>query len=152
MGDINVKIADEAVNVTIGADPAINVQLGDEAINAEFTDGEVVSVQAVDEAINVQSVEESLTVQLGDEDSINVVIAGADISQGRPFTKTFTGDGTTVKFTFDFAFRSESLLVFLEGIFQGKSLDYTEAVDGKSITFTTTPKANRKIEVFGAYA
>ncbi|MEQ9716273.1 MAG: hypothetical protein ABGF52_12175 [Candidatus Asgardarchaeum sp.] len=59
----------------------------------------------------------------------------------------FTGDGTTTQFNLTYAFKDNSLFVFLTGILQEKDVDYTEAGDKLSITFATAPADGRKIEV-----
>ena len=101
--------------------------------------------------IAVQIDTDVINVTVGDDPVINVTLTSIDVSRGAPFTKVFISDGITAKLPFDYKFKSGSLLVFLSGIFQGKGSDYTEAEDGKSITFTVVPKENRKVEVFGAY-
>jgi len=102
--------------------------------------------------ITVQIDTDVIKVTVGDDPVINVALATVDITtEGTPFTKVFTGDGTTVKFDFPSKLKSGFLLVFLSSIFQSKGVNYTEADDRKSITFVIAPKLGRKVEVWGIY-
>lgn len=71
---------------------------------------------------------------------ITVTLNAIDIVSGAFASSVFTGDGTIVTFNFTNAFRTGSLLLFKNGIFQEKEAEYTEASDRKSITFTEAPK------------
>lgn len=62
--------------------------------------------------------------------------------------KKFTSDGVTKIIILDgYIFRSNSLIIFLNGVLQEKDTSYTEAEDRKSITFTTAPKSGWKGEI-----
>lgn len=75
------------------------------------------------------------------QDAINNITAETHQMQ------KFTGNGSTVQFNLTYAFKDNSLLVFLSGILKEKDVDYTEAGNKLSITFATAPANGRKIEV-----
>jgi hypothetical protein len=67
---------------------------------------------------------------------------------GYPFfatTISATGDGTTTSFTIDSGFIADNLLVFLNGISQKPTTDFT--ITGSTLIFTTAPAAGQQIVI-----
>lgn len=58
----------------------------------------------------------------------------------------FTGNGTQTQFTTSVAFYTNSLSVFLNGVLQERSVDYTEDAGKTYFTFTAAPPSGGKIE------
>lgn len=58
----------------------------------------------------------------------------------------FTGNGSTTVFALSYRRRANSLSVYKNGILCEVAVDYTEAVNGQSITFVTAPLTGDKIE------
>jgi hypothetical protein len=58
---------------------------------------------------------------------------------------TFTGDNSTVAFTLSYTPRINSELVFINGILQEKTTEYS--ITAKVLTFITAPLTAYKIEV-----
>lgn len=61
--------------------------------------------------------------------------------------ESFVGDSTTLQFNTSYPFRLNSLAVFLNGVLQGRGVDYVEDGDRKYFALKTQPLLGDKIEV-----
>jgi len=99
-----------------------------------------------------------ITVQLLPDDVIEVEVLGGspieinmtsiDLMEGAfPDPDVFTTDGINKTYPTTSKFRSKSTLIFLDGVYQGKGVDYAEDIGQQSITFVNMPPAGLKGEI-----
>jgi hypothetical protein len=89
-----------------------------------------------------------LTGTATSNDTIEVVtVAGSEmnVSSSRYNSRVYTANGSQTAFTISSGHSANSVLVFENGICQEPITDYT--VSGTTLTFTTAPAANVKIQI-----
>lgn len=65
---------------------------------------------------------------------------------------SWTGDGTRVVFVLDHEAKTDSLSMYLNGIFQeGEGIEYTLGADNKTVTFVTAPPLDWRVRANYAY-
>ena len=68
-----------------------------------------------------------------------------NVTSSRYNTRTYTANGAQTTFTISSGHTANSILVFENGICQEPIADYT--VSGTTLTFTTAPAANVRIQI-----
>ena len=89
--------------------------------------------------------EYDVTVTVTESSAVTVVVS--DVVQEVFKKDTFVSDNSTVNFTTNFAIRSNSDFVYVDGVLQEVGVDYTVDSDKLGVTFTTAPKTGRKVLV-----